>query len=344
MKLFCVECGKETDDLLNGMCIDCYIKHEKLVKIPGRLHLTICPTCGSVRYKREWKKKEFKDAVKEVVEKAIVVSPYLEKREIEIDLIRKGKTLYECKIFLNGSIKGKPVNSEVYTELLVEKKTCLTCSRKAGKYFEAIIQLRTEREEEHRFREVLEELKAFIREYQLGGRDVFITNIKEVKGGIDVYLSDNHLAKKIAQDIHSRYGGEKKASPKLVGLKDGKRVYRVTYLIRLPSYTTGDILSDGKDFYYLKSMDGKKVHIVNLMNWLELTCERKFMKNFSVVGSREMIKEAIVVSQSKEEIQVMDPDNYKTIELKKPRSVHFGRTVRIVKTENGIFLLPTQKL
>ncbi|MCD6387722.1 MAG: hypothetical protein J7L30_05325, partial [Methanophagales archaeon] len=67
----------------------------------------------------------------------------------------------------------------------------------------------------------------------LGEHD-FITKEKKVRGGIDFYVSSSAYARRISREIVRRLGGSFSESPKLYGIKNGKRIYRVSFSVRLP--------------------------------------------------------------------------------------------------------------
>ena len=49
----------------------------------------------------------------------------------------------------------------------------------------------------------------------------------------------------------------------------------------------------------------------------------------------------ILVSQSNDEVQIMDPITYKTFELKKPKLIFYkSKIISTIKLEEIIFLLP----
>jgi nonsense-mediated mRNA decay protein 3 len=50
------------------------------------------------------------------------------------------------------------------------------------------------------------------------------------------------LAKGLARDLAGAFGGTVAASPKLFGQKQGREVYRVTALVRLPAFQAGDVV------------------------------------------------------------------------------------------------------
>jgi NMD protein affecting ribosome stability and mRNA decay len=60
-----------------------------------------------------------------------------------------------------------------------------------------------------------------------------------------------------------------------------------------------------------------------------------------IYGGKELIKEMIVVSQSKNEIQLMDSKTYTTVELRKPKTLSVDTTmVKTVKLDDSLFLVP----
>ena len=67
----------------------------------------------------------------------------------------------------------------------------------------------------------------------------------------------------------------------------------------------------------------------------------KEIEDANILGRDELIKEMILVSQTKEEIQVMDPKTYKTFELRKPKNISFdSKKIKVAKIEEEIFLIP----
>jgi NMD protein affecting ribosome stability and mRNA decay len=58
------------------------------------------------------------------------------------------------------------------------------------------------------------------------------------------------------------------------------------------------------------------------------------------IGSTEIIKEMVVVSKGENEIQVLDPDNLKTVDVLIPQGVKIsGESVAIAKCEAGYFYI-----
>jgi len=81
--------------------------------------------------------------------------------------------------------------------------------------------------------------------------------------------------------------------------------------------------------------------VVELSSWKETIFDSKTLQKATVMGHEKLIKNAIVVSQSKDEIQIMDPDTYKVVYVRKPQPMFFDSDkVKIVKLDDHIFLFP----
>jgi len=60
------------------------------------------------------------------------------------------------------------------------------------------------------------------------------------------------------------------------------------------------------------------------------------MSKVKVIGAEEM--EAIVLSSREKEVQILDPENYKTVVISKPEDMEVGEKVRILKWKDRIYL------
>ena len=162
---------------------------------------------------------------------------------------------------------------------------------------------------------------------------------------VDFYISERGAGLVIAKTIKDRYGGEIKQSSKNIGMKDGKQLYRMTYLVRLPSYTKGDFLQFDDSFFYVISIHGNKVKMINLADWNESAEDLKTIQKSIILGRQELISEMILVSQNDDEIQLMDSKTYKISIIKKPKPMNLKvKNVKILKTEKQIFLVPNKNI
>jgi len=113
-KIFCVNCGKETDNLIEGLCLDCYSRKGGFASIKKRrLKIEVCSTCGSIKYKGRWLQEDLEDAMKRLVIDNLSISKNILWEEPEIKFRRKGKTLYEVAVKIEGEEGGNKVKEEM---------------------------------------------------------------------------------------------------------------------------------------------------------------------------------------------------------------------------------------
>ncbi len=111
-------------------------------------------------------------------------------------------------------IKSFPV------EIIYSPSLCDTCSKSAGSYSEAIIQLRGNKEKIEKY---IDKLQSRIR------RKTFISRTVSLSEGIDFYVGDKVEALRALQNFDLDY----LRTEKLVGQrKDGRRIYRSTFRVR----------------------------------------------------------------------------------------------------------------
>jgi len=108
-----------------------------------------------------------------------------------------------------------------------KEKTCDSCARMLGGYYEATIQLRGSEP-------FLEEFKNLvINEINKSKeKNAFISSIERVRGGLDLKLGSNSIAKRFVRKMKRNKKVEIKYSKKLKTKRDGKEIYRFTYLLR----------------------------------------------------------------------------------------------------------------
>lgn len=341
--MFCVECGKEGPIYKDGVCANCYIKTNRFTKGPDLIDLSICSHCDSFKVKNTWTSDLFSDVIRRLVKNTFQISNDLKNIDIETECIEKKQGM-ECRVVISGFLDNKEITEEHKLLIRLKKTVCDVCSKKFGGYHEAVIQIRADKrilseDERHNIRQSIEGLVENMN--AKGNRSLFITDIGMEHGGLDFYLSDKGASLAIAKKIQVQYGGEIKQSSKNIGMKDSKQVYRMTYLLRIPSYTIGDLISIDDSFFYISSITGNKVHLNDLSSWDEKVLDGKELQKASIFGREDLIKEMIIVSQTNQDVQVMDPKSYKMHIIKKPMSVSYkSEKIKVVIIEDKLFLLP----
>ncbi len=344
--MFCVECGKEEKIFKEGVCINCYIKIHTFTKGPLIVEIPECSHCGSYKFKNNWTNEFFSDVILRVIKNNFQISNELKKVNIETDCIetKNGK---ECKVIINGFINSHEVSEEHNLFVRLKKNVCDVCSKQFGGYHEAILQIRADARDltKEELIEIKNNVENIIEDLKLkGNRALFISDIAEEHSRLDFYLSERGAGLAIAKKIQDIYGGEIKQSSKNIGMKDSKQVYRMTYLLRLPSYKKDDFVKFKDSFFQIISIHRKKVQMLNLSNWEEISFDIKHLKKAMKIGGKELIKKAIVVSQTKEDVQIMDEKTYKIKIVKKPKELIIKeKTLNVVKLNDNIFIVPDLK-
>ncbi len=212
MKRFCFSCGKETEDLIDGLCEDCYMKGS-IAEFPKSLDVLVCPRCGKFKMGNKWVEAKLEDVVLKNSKWAVKLTKIkVEKGDDSIIVSYSGR--------LAGSEKEKTGKAEIK---LSEKKTlCDTCVRKSGRYYEGVFQLRGK---------ITQDVIGFVEYTIISAGGFFYT--KQKKEGIDFYIGNKKLVERVAKSVRMKFGAEVKKSFKLAGKKLGKTLTRSIIMARV---------------------------------------------------------------------------------------------------------------
>ncbi len=204
--LLCPKCGKSENekDFIESFCSDCYTFN---IKVPMHEEIKQCKKCDRIFVHGEWQK-----------EKSAIINRFISKRckgefkEVTYDGIRK------CAVFLIEK-EDRQFFVEILIDIKFVKTMCSDCSRISGGYYEAIVQLRGDGKRIERYKKMIERLLK---------RTTFISKIENAKGGIDIYSGNTKKTLIVLGQLGQRYIMTKK----LIGTREGKRIYRTTFSIR----------------------------------------------------------------------------------------------------------------
>ena len=334
--LLCIECGQK-EKLFNYLCENCYKKKVKLASFPQKIKLYRCPHCDAIKLDKTWSNNE--SDLLDILYEYIQFNKLATMTRIEI----KNGNFDEKDIYftLLGKIMGLDFSEENSIEMVVKSNSCDICSKRFGDYHEAIIQIRSnhrnlKKSEIEKSREIVYDSVSNLHEKD---REAFITKESIVKSGLDFYISTNHIANVLVNFIIKEFSGTITKSSKLVGRKDGRDIYRMTYLIRIPNYVIGDFILIKNKIYRIERIHRKNVTLKNLKGE-KSTLKHGDIENAKILGNNDLLIDAIVISQTEKEVQILDPDNYKTVDILKAKKIDFkeGETIKIIKIEDNIFI------
>jgi nonsense-mediated mRNA decay protein 3 len=204
----CPKCGSSSEkkEFFEAFCVDCY---PFSITLPKDAKLDLCKRCGQMKLRGEWQS--------------------YNRKKVEEWIAGKCRGGYESCVYslqsrefsfqFGAGDKEKTVTRE--WELKTLDTTCQNCSRISGGYFEAILQLRGDSEKvERKAQKLGTEL----------GRKTFISKWEEMHGGLDLYVGSTRAVFEI---LHKMGLKPSKISRKLQGRREGKKLYRTTFAVRI---------------------------------------------------------------------------------------------------------------
>lgn len=340
---FCVKCGCDCEESLNGLCIDCWLDGRKLTSLPHHVDLKVCTNCGEFNVGERWVRKDLAVAVQDAAADELSAIRDVEVESISMDMECQDPYVYVVTVRSVCNVMGYETEDEASTIVRIKNNVCRRCSRQLGSYYEAILQIRTGSKEltpELR-EETLAMVENSVARQAANNKSLFITKMELVTGGVDVYLSSIALGKNLAKELGDAYCAETKESPKLVGqTSDGQDMYRLTYLVRLPEYHVGDVVVYEGRYCKLIRVAGSGGRVMDLMNFRERSVRKSDMPDLKLYEKAVDLKDATVINVAGSEIQVLHPDNYSTVDLRVPEGYGCGESVKVVTIDDALYLVP----
>ncbi|MDO5853032.1 MAG: NMD3-related protein [Thermoplasmata archaeon] len=343
MRNFCVKCGCECEESLDGLCIDCWLAGRKLVDLPHHVDLSVCTNCREYDFGGRWVRREPEVAIQDAAADALMLVRGAELESVSTGMEEQDPRTFVVTVHAGCSVMGYPAEGEASTIVRIKNTVCRRCSRQLGSYYEAILQIRTAsgKLDDATREEALAMTENSVARQAATNRQLFITKMEIVTGGVDVYLSSIALGKSLAKELAEAFCAETKESPKLVGqTTDGQDMYRLTYLVRLPDYRAGDVVVFQGRYCKLSRVNGNGGRLVDLVDFRDRSVRRADMTQIRLYEKASDLAEATVVSRSGTEVQVLDPSNYSTVDLRVPADAEIGDTVKVTRIEDVLYLVP----
>jgi len=239
---FCILCGKTTDELIESICVDCYKNEKSILHLPEKLTGEICKHCHARKSHGKWVEPRYdpEDAIVKAAAEALNDSIKTDLGEAEVNTSTGAVKKSSDKLFIvpfevtvRGTKDGVELESTGSTSANIRVGICDDCTRMRGGYFEAVLQVRGE---DGLNKEVKKNVSELIAD-SLGssyGKRAFVSKVEELKEGVDFYFGSAKLARKVSKVFKDKFGATVTESPKLVGRKNGKDLYRSNIAVRIP--------------------------------------------------------------------------------------------------------------
>ncbi|HEX3000952.1 MAG TPA: NMD3-related protein [Methanoregula sp.] len=175
---------------------------------------------------------------------------------------------------------------------------------------------------------------------QAGGERLsFISDINEIHDGIDIIIGSQHIGLMISQAIVAQLGGRYTTHPKLVGEKNGRQLYRVTYSVRLPRFQKHDIIASGKLYYEVDRVEAHYVRVTDLRDGTAKSIRDDDVGR--IIGNARNAEQALVAFVDRAILGIIDPVTSKTIEVAKPKwmEIRAGDHVSVLRDNENLIIV-----
>jgi len=342
-------------DLRGGLCVDCFILRNPVMQVAEVIDQVRCPTCGAMQGRGGWTSPTGNDeggdgealqhAVAAAAEAAVEVVDGGRLRSLDVRVHQEARSVFSVDLSAEVELMGQVTGAQATTRVRIKGELCPVCSRRSGQYYEALIQFRgtperppTERELQRARAYVMEELERLFS----SSRDVFLVKEEAIHGGLDFYISTHAAAAQIARGLVSMFSASSASTTTMAGRRDGKDVVRVTHAVRLPELRRGDYVMLGDRLLRVLSASPKEATVEPAGGpGRRRHLTRRDRASLVLVGDSDSPEEAVVVSSSEGEVQVLDPVSMRTVVLLVPEDyILEGReTVRVVRSADTLHIV-----
>lgn len=312
----CPRCGQPTE---GGLCPQCRAADTRLLSCESRVTAVYCPVCDSQKHGKTWSDLRMprEDLIAELAVSAMSIHEDAKNVRVMVRSEETASNRTACTLDVEATLYSIPVHETCEVEILWQKEACDRCSRISGGYYEGIVQVRaTDRKINGYEREVAVSIAEQTEEslQQAGDRLSFISELEDSKDGVDITVGSQHLGQEIARMITGALGGRYTTHPKLVGEKEGKALYRVTYSIRLPYYQKGDVVVSRGDYFEVREIERQqRLRVFDLKAGVARTLTEAEVER--LIGNVREAESALVVFTQPNVVGLMDPRTYRTREL-----------------------------
>jgi nonsense-mediated mRNA decay protein 3 len=331
---FCPKCGNPSET--GGLCTQCRVGSTPWFTCDNRVKSTNCPSCGAIKVVNTWTDSvaERTELGPDVAKSAVHFHKDVKKTQIEATIRDISQNRSRATLFLKGTLYSKPVEGTCTVEILWHKEQCDRCNRISGSYYEGVVQVRAEGRTPSTFEiqtsaSIAQQIEDNL---QAGGERLsFISDMNEIHDGIDIIIGSQHIGLLIAQGIVAQLGGRYTTHPKLVGEKNGRQLFRVTYSVRLPQYQKNDVIKIRNRYYEVLRVEAHHLQTIDLRDGSAKSIREDDIEK--IIGNSRNAESALVVFADGKNMGVLDPENNQTRDYPEPGwlEAHTGDYIRLLR-------------
>ena len=179
--MFCVKCGKEDVETINGLCLDCFLDGRKLISMPHHVDLMRCANCEEFSVDDQWVRKPLNRAVEDIALTTLGVIPEGRIASVGVMVEKQEEKTFVVHVQADVDVSGVIATDEDSVIVRLKNTVCKRCSRQLGSYYESIIQVRTgEKTLDDDLRdEVVRSVTASVETQSKTNRSLFISKVQE---------------------------------------------------------------------------------------------------------------------------------------------------------------------
>lgn len=309
LKMFCPKCGKAG----GGICFECLLEENPLRV--GKPVIEFCG-CGRVRFRQKWVE-DLIELLPAITARVITLPAGVRLQEVSVVPQPRKKTLmWEAVLTLEYDGRAHHVAVACHADL--RRIKCPSCTKTSARYFEAVLQVRGERQ-------------------SLVPSEREVSDVERSRGGVDYYIKSVSYARKITKQ-YKKLGYSVSESEKLFGQREGKEVYRVSFSVKPPSYSIGDVLALADGVYQILTT-GANARIIDVRSHKERTIPRQMLEGVKVIAKKHELRDALVTAVTPHETQVIEAATGRPFEIKGSGTFKPGDEVHLLLHHGRPFIL-----
>lgn len=338
---FCLVCGADPPLFGDRLCETCLRARTVLAKVPENAPWVRCARCGIVELDGKWENSTDTAIWDELLHRNLVVHERAEDIQVAMQAVKVSERHTLLHIQIEGVIEDLLFQEQHTMRARMANGVCVTCTRRAGNYFEATVQLRSsgrrlDEEELKRLRSSLDDVLDSLADDPM----FFITNEGPVTGGYDVVMGSKGLARAWGRHLINAFGGIVAETNSIVGKKDGVDVSRLTLLYRKPGYEIGDVLN-WRGHFWRPSAWTKEGAIMERIDRQQRTgATWRDLETATVIAQRHSALEVEFINEDNSVGEFLDPTTWLMASVRLPYDHTAGRHGLLVRHEEEWIALP----
>ena len=339
----CPKCGGPSK--AGDICGACRVSDIEWFTYEPRVIITRCPQCDALYDHKAWvdDTRDREELEYEATTRAVRFYRDSERPEIAISIFENSTNRTFATVDLSCILYGVSCAQTVKIEIIWKAEACTRCTRQFGNYYEGIVQLRadgrkaTPAEQEEARKIAIATEQAL---HEEGDRLSFIANMENTREGLDITVGSKVIGEQISRDIVKKMGGRYSFHPTLIGEKEGKKLYRVTYSVRLMKFPKGSIIRIKHTYAEIIGGEGKTFTYLDLKTGLTKTVADTTPTE--LIGSIADAKSYMVVYTDAGIVGIMDEDSGETKEVRaiSYKDIIVGEQIRVITDKQTSIFLP----